>query len=361
MDMKMKLQTLYNEYLNIKWKRGLTPVSTGPFEYGLYEDDSADLFLVGQSEETFTNWMYELKPKDPYYGAKPNGKPVLADVFNQLDVYDELILYYLLFTMNTTMSIHTFNSYSTMNDWMKNYSFFQLAQLNGLSSLKDEQKRELRDFFFFFYLYTHPVNEETLYACSFSGQDLIHTKTNIKLEHYFSAFHDHYSEDRDKYREQIFIAPHEIQVCKNLTLELLRTIEGKSPKLSMSSEEGLEDVVELINDLDQMLQMYAENRTLLFDVMRNFLADPRTSPYRDHCFTTLLQNYVTYILYFNFDEIHALVDDFRDTPAWCGIIINKIFTDAIFIHKIMRQNTVNITDYPNVVEFFDEEARRFCL
>lgn len=359
--MKAKLQTLYNEYHNIKWKRGLTPVHSEPFEYGLYEDDSAGLFLSGHSEETFTNWMSELRPEDPYYGSKPMGKPVLADVFNQLDVYDEQVLYYLLFTLNTTMSIHTHNSYSAMNDFMKNYSFFQLAQLNGLSSLKDEQKRELRDFFFFFYLYTHPVNEETLYACSFSGQDLIHTKTNIKLEHYFSTFHDYYSERLDSYREQILITPHEIQTCKNLTLELLRIIEGKSTKLSMPSEEGLEAVLGLINDVDQMLQIYAENKTLLFDIMRNFLAEPRISPYRDHCFTLLLQNYVSYILYFNFDEIHALVDDFRDTPEWCGIVINKMFTDAIFIQKIMRQSTINITDYPNVMEFFDEETRRFCL
>ncbi|WP_228469660.1 hypothetical protein [Paenibacillus sp. JNUCC31] len=359
--MKIQLQTLYNEYLNIKWKRGLSPVHTEPFEYGLYEDDSADLFLSGHSEATFTNWMSELRPEDPYYGSKPNGMPVLADIFNQLDVYDELVLYYLLFTLNTTMSIHTHNSYSEMNDWMKNYSFFQLAQLNGLSSLNDEQKGELRDFFFFFYLYTHPVNEETLYACSFREQDLIHTKTNIKLEHYFSAFHDHYSENRDKYGEQFLIAPHEIQACEQLTLELLRIIEGKSPKLSMPSEEGLEAVVDLINNVEQMLQMYAKNRTLVFDVMRNFLADPRTGLYRNHCFTMLLQNYASYILYFNFDEIHALVNDFRDTPAWCGIIINKIFTDAIFIHKIMRKNAIDIREYPNVIEFFDEQAREFCL
>ncbi|WP_426252548.1 hypothetical protein [Paenibacillus pabuli] len=331
--MKIQLQSLYNEYLNIKWKRGLTPVRSEPFEYGLYEDDSADLFLSGHSEETFTNWMSELQPEDPYYGGKPIGKPVLADVFNPLDVYDEQVLYYLLFTLNTTMSIHTHNSYSAMNDWMKTYSFFQLAQLNGLSSLKDEQKRELRDFFFFFYLYTHPVNEETLYAFSFNGQNLIHTKTNIKLEHYFSAFHDHYSENRDKYGEQIPVAPHEIQACKNLTLELLRTIEGKSPKLSMPSEEGLEAVVEFVNNVDQMLHIYAENKSLLFDVVRGFLADHRAGAYRDHCFTMLLQNYASYILYFNFDEIHALLDGFRDKPEWCDIIINKIFTDAIFIHK----------------------------
>ncbi|WP_257031759.1 hypothetical protein [Paenibacillus sp. E222] len=126
-------------------------------------------------------------------------------------------------------------------------------------------------------------------------------------------------------------------------------------------EEGLEAVVELINNVDQMLHMYAKNKTLLFDVMRNFLATPHTSPYRDHCFTTLLQNYVSYILYFNFDEIHALVDDFRDTPEWCGIVINKIFTDAIFTHKIMRTSAIEITDYPDVMEFFNEESRKFYL
>lgn len=357
----MKLQLLYNEYLNLKFNRGLPSVQTDGFEYCLCEDDSAELFFVDRENEAFVEWTYQLQPKDPNYIANPDWKPVLSAFFKHLDVYDELILYYLLFTINTTTSIAKSNPFNAMNDFMKNYCFFQLAQLTDASSLNDEQRHQLRDFFFFFYLYAHPVNGETLYSFSFSGQDLVHTKTNINIEHYFSIYHDYYSENLDKHRDKLFIAPHEINACKNLTLELLKSIEGKSGKLTMPPEEGLEAVLQLINDVDYLIQIYSENKTTLFDIMKDFLSDNRSNAYRDHCFSTLLQNYVSYILYFKFDEIHDLVDYFKSTPLWCEMIINKIFTDAIFIQKMMRQNHIDITEYKDVIEFFDEEARRIYL
>jgi len=357
----MNLQLLYNEYVNIKFNRGLPPVQTDGFEYGVLEDGSAELFFTDSQNEPFVEWTCELQPRDPNYVTNPDWKPVLSAIFERLDVYDELILYYLLITINATTSIAKINPYNTMNDFMKNYCFFQLAQLASVTRLDDEQKRQLRDFFFFFYLYAHPVNEETLYSFSFSGQDLVHAKTNIHMERYFSVYHDYYSRNFDKHKDRLSIAPQEIHACKELSLELLRTVEGKSFRLSMPPEEGIEDVLRLINDVDHLLHLYSENKTTLFGIMKDFLSDVRTNPYRDHCFSTLLQNYVCYILYFNFDEINDLVDYFKDTPAWCKTIINKIFADAIFIQKIMRQNRIDIAEYSSVVDFFDDEAKRIYL
>ncbi|MGG3308743.1 hypothetical protein ABER23_15090 [Paenibacillus lautus] len=357
----MKLQLLYHEYLNLKFNRGLLSVPLDGFEYGLLEEDGAELFFVERKDEAFVEWAYELQPRDPHYVVSPDWKPVLSAFFNHLDVYDELVLFYLLFTINKTTSIVRTNPFLAMNDFMKNYCFFQLAQLTDASGLNEEQRQQLRDFFFFFYLYAHPVNEETLYAFSFNGQDLIHTKTNILMEHYFTVYHDYYSENLDKHRDQLFIAPHEIHACKDLTLELLRSIEGKSPKLIMPSEEGLDVLLQLINNVDDLIHMNAENKTTLFGIMKDFLSDNRLNPYRQHCFRMLLQNYVCYILYFKFDEIDDLVDYFKGTPVWCEAIINYIFTDAIFIQKMMRQNQIDITKYPNVIEFFNEEARRIYL
>lgn len=117
----MKLQTLYNDYIRMKFTLPLEPAhSDMKMEYGQYEDDSAALFFADHPEQTFSGWMAELRPKDPYYGAKPDWKPVLAETFEQLDVYDEMILYYLLFTINSTLSIDTHNTYSDMNEVMKN-------------------------------------------------------------------------------------------------------------------------------------------------------------------------------------------------------------------------------------------------
>lgn len=357
----MKLQFLYNEYLNIKFNRGLPPVQTGCFEYCRLEDGSAQLLFADHKDESFAEWAYALQPRDPNYTMNPDWKPVLSAYFKHLDVYDEQIFYYLLFTINTTTSIVKIHPFHAMNDFMKNYCFFQFAQLTDASRLNDEQRHQLRDFFFFFYLYAHPVNEETLISFSFSGQDLVHTKTNINMGHYFSIYHDYCIESLDMYRDQLSLAPHEINACKNLTMELLRAVEGKSTKLAMPPEEGLEAVLQLINDVDYLIHIYSENKTTLFDIMRDFLSDNRSNPYRDHCFRTLLQNYVCYILYFKFDEIHDLVDYFKGTPLWCKMIINKIFTDAIFIRRIMKQNHIDMTDYKHVIEFFDEEARRIYL
>ncbi len=357
----MELQLLFNEYLQVKFNRRLQSVQTGFFEYGLLEDDSAELFFADRKDESFTEWAYALQPRDPNYTINPDWKPVLSAHFKQLDVYDELILYYLLLTINTTTSVIKLNPFNAMNDFMKNYCFFQFAQLTDASRLNDEQRHQLSDFFFFFYLYAHPVNEETLYSFAFNGKDLVHTKTGINIEHYFSLYHDYYIENLDKHRDKLFLAPHEITACKTLTMELLRSIEGKSPKLAMPVEEGCEAVLQLINDVDYLIHSYSENKTTLFGIMRDFLSDNRSTPYRDHCFSTLLQNYVCYILYFTFDEINDLVDYFKGTPQWCELIINKIFTDAIFIRKIMKQNQIDITEYKQVIEFFDTDAREIYL
>lgn len=355
----MNLQLLYQEYLNRKFNIGLPSVHLDDFEYAMTEDDRMELFLANSSDEPFFDWAYELHTKDPNYTMNPDWTPVLADIFKSIDVYDEQIFYYLLFTLNTTTSIVKTNPFNAMNDFMKSYCFFQLTQLTAATRLSAEQKQQLRDFFFFFYLYAHPVNEETLFSLSFSGQDLVHTKTCVNVEQYLSAYYDYYRDNLDKYKDKISITSYEVNVCKNLTLELLRCIEGKASKLSMPSVEGLEDILGIVNDVDSFLQMYSGNKTKFFAIIRNFLADNHSTPYRDHCLSTLLQNYVSYILYFEFDEIHHLVNYFKDTPLMCKRIINHVFADTIFIQKIMRQNHIEITDYTNVAEFFGEEARGF--
>ncbi|MMZ61618.1 hypothetical protein D1872_237770 [compost metagenome] len=141
----------------------------------------------------------------------------------------------------------------------------------------------------------------------------------------------------------------------------MRSLEGKSAKLTLPPEDGLEDVLRLVNDVDALIRTYSENRTQVFEVMAGFLADNHSSPYRDHGFRTLLQHYACYILYFKFDEIHHLVDYFKSNPAWCGKIINHLFADTIFLQRIMRLNHIDITEHKRVIEFFGEEARRIYL
>ncbi|MGO4529097.1 hypothetical protein AB4Z30_08440 [Paenibacillus sp. 2TAF8] len=392
----MKLQTLYNDYIRLKFHLPPEPTHGDMImAYGQYEDGGAALFFADHPEETFSDWMAEVRPKDPYYGPKPDWKPVLAETFEQLDVYDEMILFYLLFTMNSTLSINMHNTYSAMNDFMKNYSFLQLSHLRDISRLKAEQKQRLRDFFFFFYLYAHPVNEETLYACSFHEQRLIHTKTGIPLGEYFAAYHDHYATHRDQYTEQLVISAEEIQVCETLTMELLHVIEGRSNKLIIPSVKSVETAIQLINDVDGMLKLYVDDSAAFFQIIRDLLHgttrdvtietsagannDGDTTAnadsllvsagdtsndfrsYRDYCFTVLLQNYASYILFFDFNEIRVFVSAFQDTPEECSFIISKMFTDTIFLQKMMRQHQIDLNQYPEVTRFFNDEAKQWYL
>ncbi|WP_342553477.1 hypothetical protein [Paenibacillus sp. FSL R7-0652] len=385
----MNLQNIYNDYYRIRFNLSLEPTHGNMMAYGLYEDDSADLFFADHPEESFTGWLTELRPEDPYYGSVPDWKPVLSETFDPLDVYDEMILYYLLFTVNSTLSMNTYNTYSAMNDLMKKYSFLQLSHLRDITRLDHGQKQQLHEYLFFFYLYAHPVNDETLHACSFHGQRLIHTKTGIPLEDYFTAYYDHYISHRDKYSEQIVISAEEIQACKYLTLELLHVLEGRSNKLHLPLESGLEPAIHLINDVDGMLKLYANNPAALFQIIRDLLAgmtmytdidtnsdadayDHRISvssehcsekpvSYRDHCFTLLLQNYALYVLFFDFEEIRVLVEAFQDIPEECSFILSSMFTDTIFLQRMMRQHQIDLAHYPEVTRFFNQKAKQWYL
>lgn len=357
----VNVQALFNNYLNIKFNRGLPAVPMEDFEYAALEDHSAELFFRAHEHETFLAWAEGLQPPDPQYSNKPHWKPMLASFFHQLDVYDEQVFHYLLYTINSTTRIIPRHPYNTMNDLMKNYCFFQLAQLSYMTTLNEEQKQQLKDFLFFFYLYAHPVNEETLYAFSFQDHTIVHTKTNIRLEQYLSLYHDHFFEHYQNYKDLLALVPDEINACKHLTLELLKTLEGKSHKLAMPHEEGLEDIIRLINDVDHFLHMYSENKLAFFQLLNNMLLDEQSNPYRDHCISMLLQHYAIYILYFHFDELQALVEYFQDSPLLCKIILNKMFADTIFLQKIMRQSNIDINNYPKITQFFDEEAKRIYL
>lgn len=355
------LQLLYNEYLNQKFSRGLPSTPLDRFEYSPCEGGGAELFFAGETEEAFSVWISELQPRDPNYTASPDWEPVLLSSFPQMDVYDELICYYLLFTLNSTTSVAKINPYNAMNDFMKNYGFLQLTHLADAVTLDDEQKCQLRDFFWFFYLYAHPVNGETLYAFTFSGQNLIHTKTGINVERYLCVYHDYYRDNVEKVSGSVNLSPEDIDACKDLTLQLLGHIEGKMGRLILPPEAGVEPVLELINNVDGMIHAYAKDKAAVFKVMRDCFPGQRSTPYHLHCFSTLLQNYVCYILFFNFDEVNHLVDYFKGDPAVCGIILNKMFADTIFIQRMMRLHHIDIRSYPKVTEYFDERAKGIYL
>ncbi|MGG0823948.1 hypothetical protein ABE099_13830 [Paenibacillus turicensis] len=360
----MKLQPFYNEYINLKFHRGIEQVPLTDFEFGELEDGETVLFFKKYPEETFINWTYPLQPPDPNYSKNPHLKPVLANVFNQLDVYDEQTLFYLLFTINSTTTISNINGYNKMNDFMKNFAFLQLTQVTKITALSMEQQQQLRDFFWFFYLYAHPVNEETLYSCSFEGLDgsnLVHTKSAVSLKSYFTEYHEYYKNNLLQYNEKIGISKGEIEASKNLSLALLQAIEGKSDPLYLPHDDGLEDILALINDVNLMLDMYHSTKDQLWSIIRSFFQRNDASPYAQYCFDVLLQNIVCYIFYFELEACEEMVKSLQNEPSWCGKIVNKMFGDTIFMQRILWIHQIDLTQYEHIIAYFNEENRSYYL
>ncbi len=354
----MELERLYHNYLNLKFSLGLPLLNTAPFEYGLCEDESYELFMDDFDSVTFSEWTSGLEPADPRYSDPADRKPALAAQFSELDVYDEQVLGFLLLTINMTTSVFPVNAYNKMNDFMKQYCFFQLAQCSALTQLNDGQKNSLRDFFFWFYLYAHPVNGETLEAFSFRGPGLIHTETGVSVRDYIKAYHMYYAQHHATVREGLSLAPTGINACLELTLQLLDVVEGRPSVLFFPPQNGLAPALRLINHVDQYIAAFDCHSSAGFVVMRELLAEGTSTPYREHVISVLLQNYVCYILYFDFSRITELVEFFRDDPARCEMILNRMFTETIFIQKILRQNGIDLGSYPHITSLFNEHTRQ---
>ncbi|NGZ76571.1 hypothetical protein [Saccharibacillus alkalitolerans] len=388
----MNLQHLYAERLNFKFDLGLPHRDMGAFEYASCDDGSIELFPVGGDGDFFANWMTELWPPDPRYGDPGDRRPILHRTFPQLGVYDEQVLNFLLYTLNATLSLPPLSPYHAMNERMKQYAFFRLARLSALSPENAERKDSLRDFLFWFYLYAHPVNGDTLEAFSFrgasaSGQaELIHTESGVSVRDYFRAYHDYYAERHEAFEERLTLGPEEIRACGNLTLLLLDALEGRPstetdmPMLpTLPGHPELDAAISLIHSPGGLLSEYTRGRSAVFEVMgRLFETSPSTddmvketssiandgaaparSSYHDYIAGMLLDDYICCVLHVDFDEIFRLIAHFEPAPALRTKIVSSLFADTIFLQKRLRQQGIDlVSDYPEVTACFDENARR---
>lgn len=69
----MTLQSLFNEYLNIKFNRGFELEQTEGFVYGLFEDGSAELFLPIMMTNRLWNGQTHYSRKIPGTRLTPTG------------------------------------------------------------------------------------------------------------------------------------------------------------------------------------------------------------------------------------------------------------------------------------------------
>lgn len=356
----MKMQEFFTAYIGMKYlchKSNL--VVNKHFEYCWYDDDSAELFLK-KTDETMLGWDRNCLSPDPHYDNKlDNKKPLLHNKFKQLNLYDELVFHYMIFTLNSVTVIHNTDKYNVINDFMKNYSFFQLTRLSNIRQLSIGEAKKLKSLLFHFLLYCHPVNEETLKSFAIINNEITHLPTNIKLKDYSSAYYDYYMNNYHKYQSLIVITPSEINAIKSLNHLLIDIIETGHPGVNIPPVAHPELNIDFINNIDAFIKLYAQ-REIFFNTIKVLLDSHKIDKYHNYYLSMFLQNYVLYILRNNFYEIEYLFSFFSridPTQTYTSLIINKIYGDAIFIKHFMNEQKIKFSDIKFITTLFNSTTK----
>ncbi|WP_343613034.1 hypothetical protein [Flavobacterium sp.] len=353
----MKIQNIFNEKIRNLFTDENSSTAIEGFEYKENNYGDKELYIFNKNE-TFLEWDMNLIPDDPGY-SKEHNPPILHSKFPMIDVYDELTFSHLLYTINSVTVNVVPNYFTRINVFMKQYCFFQFSQISNYNTFDSAEHSSLRDLFWFYFLYTHPVNETTLYSCHFDLGKLVYTDKNIFVRDYFNSYYDFFIDNYNEYENKLDVSPTEILACKELTNELLTVFEGNAIKLNYPGESK---AVFYVNNISSFLRDYQENKHAIFNLFTD-LAKGINNKYDDFLFSVILQNYVCYILRKNFSEIEYLSDFLfsKEDDAISSLIINKIFSDTIFCKRFAATQNINIKNFKYVVCHFDEESKRINL
>ncbi len=385
----MNLRPLYADRIRLRFHLGPPLNKADDFEYAPCEDGSTELFYKNEDSLAFPDWNTELWPPDPRYGDPGERLPLLHEAFPALDVYDEQVLNFLLYTLNATLSLPPVAPAHAMNERMKQHCFFQLARPSAVPSLSETQQSDLREFCFWFFLYAHPVNGDTLEAFSLAAQPsdshnrpakthLVHTESGIAVRDYFRAYHDYYAQHHAEYADILLPSPQQIRAGLGLSLELLDAVEGNiaaehAPALPAWPIEDHKDMsgplqkaLRWIEHPGELLDAYAAAPGDIFELMRDLTLHAQKSAETDVSVSPiaemLLDNYVLYVLFFDPGELSRLIAHFASEPEACSILVNRLLTDTIFMQRILRQCGFNLLELcPEADAFLNEQARRFTL
>lgn len=353
----MNIKIFFDEYVKNQFISDHVSIPFDCFKYQENEYGDKEIFFLDKNE-TFLGWDSSFFPEDPYY-AEEHELPLLCDKYNNIDVYDQIILFYLLYTVNSSTLSPVPDECNKINVFMKQYCFFQLSQISYASFLSEHESSELRDFFWFYFLYSHPVNETTLYSCKYSDGKLVYKDKEIYLSDYFDSYYEFFVENYERVKNKINLTKDEILSSKEMTRNIFNVIEGNGCNLQYFNGNPL---VNYVNDVSLFINRYENNRDSLFSEIFYF-AEKCETTYDNYILSVILQNYVCYVLKNNFNEITCLSDYLhsREKDRVSFLIINKIFSDSIFVKKICLKENIDISKYKYIISYFDEESKRINL
>lgn len=324
------------------------------FDYFCCNDGTVQLFFSKSEDETFCEWDLNLQPEDPHYKSNPDSIILLKDKFPLLSVYDEQVFHHMIFTINSITTVPKLTKHNSINVFMKLYCFFQLS-----NSRRDERSSapEINNsnFLFRLFMFTHPVNEETLNAFTLDNSGkIVHIPSGILLRDYASAYYDYFIEHYDQLSSQIVIEAKEIEAAKILHLSLVDMIEMGSSNLKIPAP-ALPVEMKLINDALFFTKVYSDDRERIVRTITTFLQGKNT--HEETCLNFLLQNFVVYILRMDFKEIYNLLNSFSQAEQK-KLIIKQIFKRATFAKWIMNEKGISFDRIKDITCFFDDEAKK---
>ncbi|EOV0678603.1 hypothetical protein ACOII5_004179 [Cronobacter dublinensis] len=324
------------------------------FDYFCCNDGTVQLFFKKSEDETFCEWDLNLQPEDPHYKSNPDSSIILKDKFPLLDVCDEQVFHHMIFAINSITTVPKLTKYNYINAFMKLYCFFQLS-----NSRRDESNSAQRisnnNFLFRLFMFTHPVNEETLNAFTLDNSgEIVHIPSGITLRDYASAYYDYFIEHYDQLSSQIVIEASEIEAAKILHLSLVDMIEKGSFDLKIPAP-ALPVDMKLINDAVYFTKVYSDDRERIVRTITTFLQGKNT--HEETCLNFLLQNFVVYILRMDFKEIYNLLNSFSQAEQK-QLLINQLFKRATFIKWIMDEKSISFDRIKEITCFFDDEAKK---
>ncbi|ELY3545918.1 hypothetical protein SMX27_004279 [Cronobacter turicensis] len=323
------------------------------FDYVCCNDRTVQLFFRISEDETFCDWDFELQPEDPHYKYNSDTTILLKDKYPLLNVYDEQIFHHIIFTVNSVTTVPEINQYNRINAFMKMYCFFQLSNMK-INEGDASEFIKYRRFLFQYFLFSHPVNEETLNAFTINDSGkIIHTASNVALKDYASDYYDFYIENYEKLSAGIAIDKDEIEAAKCLHLSLIDMIENGGFTLKIPSPDVSIDM-NLVNDSSYFIKAYQDNKQIIIRDVVNLLNEG--SFHSEYCLNFILQNFVIYILSKDFGEIYHFLNSFSELDQRRSIV-NLLFKNAIFIKAIMDENLMVWDNIKDIACLFDEEVK----
>ncbi|EOV0648030.1 hypothetical protein ACOIOT_003753 [Cronobacter turicensis] len=324
------------------------------FDYVCCNDRTVQLFFRKSEDETFCDWDLELQPEDPHYKYNSDTTILLKDKYPLLNVYDEQVFHHIIFTVNSVTTVPEINQYNRINAFMKMYCFFQLSNMK-INEGDASEFIKYRRFLFQYFLFSHPVNEETLNAFTISDLGkIIHTASNVALKDYASDYYDFYIENYEKLSAGIAIDKDEIEAAKCLHLSLIGMIENGGFTLKIPSPDISIDM-NLVNDSSYFIKAYLDNKQVIIRDVVNLLNGGNS--HSEYCLNFILQKFVIYILSKDFGEIYHFLNCFSELEQKRAIV-NLLFKNAIFIKAIMDEKLMAWDNIKDIAYLFDDETKK---